>query len=84
VVSYRCEPEDPKESHDKLSLILPLVTKQDCDKPMISPGPSHGDATRYQFLTAMLLLLERDDVTIGKCLQTSVSIRDSVRLLAMA
>ena len=84
MVLYRREPEDPKENHDKMSLILPLVTKQDCDKPMISPGPSHGDATRYQVLTAVLLLLERDVVTIGKCLQTSVSIRDSVCLLAVA
>jgi anthranilate/para-aminobenzoate synthase component II len=84
VVQYRRDPEDPKESHDKMPLILPLVTKQDCDQPMISPGPSHGDVTRYQGLTAVLLLLERDVVTIGKCLQTTVSIRDSVCLLAVA
>jgi hypothetical protein len=82
VVTYRDEPEDPKESHDKTSLIIPLVTKQDSDQPMVSPGTCHGDTTRYQVLTAVLLLLERDFVTIGKWLQTSVSIyRDSVCLL---
>ena len=73
VVPYR-QREDPKESHNKTSLILPLVTKQDSYKPMISPGPSCGDATRYQVLTAVLLLLGRDVVSIGKWLQTSVRI----------
>jgi hypothetical protein len=51
-----------------------LVTKQDSDKLMIYPDPSHEDSTRYQVLTAVLLLLERDVVKIGKWLQTSVSI----------
>ena len=66
VVPYRYETEDPKESHDKPSLIIPLVRKQDSDQPLISPGPCHGDSTRYQVLTAALLLVGRDVVTIGK------------------
>ena len=69
MVPYPHEPEDRRESHDKTSLIISLVTKQDRDKPMISPDPCHGDATRYQVLIPVLLLLGRDVVTAGKWLQ---------------
>jgi len=41
---------------------------------MISPGPCHGDTKRYQVLSAVLLLLGRDVVTIGKWLQTSLNV----------
>jgi hypothetical protein len=39
VVPYRHETDDPKENHDKTSLIINSVTKQDKDQPMNSPGP---------------------------------------------
>ena len=74
VIPYRLEPEDPKENHNKTSQIIPLVTKQNSDQPMISAGPCHGDTTRYQVLTAAFLPLRRDVVTTGKWLQTSVSL----------
>ena len=74
MVPYRHEPEDRKESHDETSLKVSLVTKQDSDQPMIYPGPCHGDTTRYQVLTVVLLLLGRDVVTICKWLQTSVCV----------
>jgi hypothetical protein len=65
-VPYRYGAGDTEENNDKPSLIIPLVTKQDSDQPMISVGPCHGDTTRYQVLTAVLLLLGRDVVTIVK------------------
>jgi len=73
VVPYWHEPEDTKESHDKPSLIILLITKQDSDQTMIHPC-CHGGTTRYQVVTAVLLLVGCDVVTIGKWLQTAVSI----------
>jgi hypothetical protein len=79
---YLDEPEDREESHDKTSLTIPLAKQQHSDQPMISAGTCREDTMRYQVITAVLLLMGRDVVTIGKWLQTSVRIyRDSVFIL---
>jgi hypothetical protein len=48
-VPYRHGAEDTEESNDKPSLIIPLVTKQNSDQPMISAGPEFVPVTQYVY-----------------------------------